>query len=152
MTSMPHRRPQGIRHLFVVFLALAVWAAFVIFKRHQMEPIHRQLENEFSKIQPPPDSALLKHESTRGTQTVLVQSSYKTSLTSSKVKAHYELELQRNGWSVRDEHFLPRAGAWSNVDEVIFCKGSYGASLGYTDAVPRSSFWFNVNWGLSGCK
>jgi hypothetical protein len=149
---MPRRRLRGRGPLIVLLMGVLAWAVVVFYKRYEMASIHNQLEQEFAKIQLLPGSLLIKHESTYGTETSLVQSSYKTPLTFSKVKVHYASGLVKNGWVVGDEHFLPHAGAWSNVDEILFCKEPFRASLGYSDGVPQSSYWFNVSWGLSGCK
>lgn len=149
----PRRRSLERGPLIVLLTGLLAWSAVVLYKRHETaQTLSRLEQQEFARIQPLPGSLLIKHESTHGTETARVQSSYKTSLTFSKVKAHYTSELVKQGWVVRDEHFLPHSGSWQNVDEVLFCKESFQASLDFSDNVPQSSYWFDMSWGLSDCE
>jgi hypothetical protein len=82
-----------------------------------------------------------------------VENQYKTTQTFTAIKKHYEVELLRNGWTIKEEHFVSNGtGIWSYVEKIDFCKGPYAASLGFADAVPESNFYFNVSWGISSCQ
>jgi hypothetical protein len=153
MTPLERRKRFQMKDFFVILVLASVWVVIGFYKSHQIAPTQKQLEGEFNKIQPPPDSAVWEHFANHGTVNVLVENEYKTTQTFTAIKKHYEVALLRNGWTIKEEHFVSNgAGIWSHVEKIDFCKGPYAASLGFADAVPESNFYFNVSWGISSCQ
>jgi hypothetical protein len=153
MTPLERRKRFERKDFFVILVIVSVWVSIVFYKTHQLAPLQKQLEGEFNKIQPPTGSVAWEHIDNGGTETVLIESTYKTTQTFTAIKKHYEVELLRDGWTIKEEHNVSNgAGIWSYIAKIDFCKGPYAASLGYADALPEPNFYFNVSWGISSCQ
>ena|SRR5579864_2195124 len=145
---------SGFLKRFLVFVALVLLSTIVYFyqKRHA-EPIHRELEQEFARIAPVSGATPVRHESTYKAGTSLVQTEYKTTVSFAEIKAHYRAELERNGWYFDSDRNADQNGGWSGFEELIFCKGTYAASLSHRVQNPSdSTFAFALSWGLPVCR
>ena len=141
------------RRALVVFAMVSIAACIYFYQKHLAEPIHRELDKEFGRITPALNSVPVNHESTYKAGTALVQTEYRTRVSFTKLRAHYESELERNGWRFHSERTIDHVGAQSNVEELVFCKESYVARLSYADHGSSDSiFWFALSWGLPGCS
>ena len=77
---------------------------------------------------------------------------YLTSATYDQVKAHYESELTRNGWTLFGERKLEIFQRFPGAMHALFCKDGYPANLFYAgpEAPPLGyNYSLAINWGLS---
>jgi hypothetical protein len=147
-------RSLPIKKRWLVVLAMAtIGVPIYFYQKHRAEPVHRELDQEFGRITPAPNSLSIDHESTYKAGTSLVQTEYTTSMSFTRVRAHYKSELERNGWHFHSEGTIEHVGVQSNVQEVVFCKGAYVARVSYADHGSSDSiFWLALSWGLPGCN
>ena len=139
----------------VLFASVLVTLSGIIYfyQYHRAEPIHRELEQEFARVTPALNSLPISHESTFKAGTALVQTEYKTNVSFAEVRAHYESELERNGWRFDSHQTKDQSEARSGLEEIVFCKGTYAASVSRRDRdLSDSKFWFALSWGLHDCR
>jgi len=113
-----------------------------------------EIEREFRLIQPPPStvaesaSPQFIHKDDRG----VVGLSYKTSLSYSEIRRHYDLELAKYGWKFQKEINVIYRGEDSGGKEAFYSKGEYTATLQFAGKREFSEMGWNygldLSWGL----
>lgn len=135
-----------------------VWVAgFIIFVVYnsvvngpKAELVQGQLVDEFKSIEPPPGSRICDYRATHKPGQALVTGTVCTSLPYAGVRAHYDAELARRGWTFYEEDELRDWGRDFGGRIARYCKGEYRAALQYDgeNANDGRDYAFNVSWGL----
>jgi len=80
---------------------LLFWNFPIASERAPSGPMHGDLDKEFGRITPAPNSVPVNRGSPYKAGTARVQTEYGTRASFTKLRAHYESELERNGWRFR---------------------------------------------------
>lgn len=141
------------KRLLFGLVVVAVASGIYHYQKHLARRIHDELEREFIRIVPAPGSIPTNHESTYKAGTSLVQAEYRSSVPFSNIKAHYKSELERYGWQLRSDRIINDSFSRQDLEEVVFCKGNFAASVSRRDHGSSDSvFWFALSWGLHDCS
>lgn len=111
----------------------------------------KSLEKEFTLIAPFPDAYRLRYESSHKVSLGSVGAEYRTDKGYAEIRARYDDELKKNGWTFVDEK--PVKIWWQDYGgkEAFYCKGRYTATLQYAGRSEEEFGWtygFDLSWGL----
>jgi hypothetical protein len=114
----------------------------------------RDLETEFATIEPLPQATALSYKASYRPRQAWVTSKYVTNLNFPAIRAYYDGELTKRGWSFHNEEQFTDWGRDLGGMEVNYCKGDYTISLHY--AGDQSGYkWvysLDLDWGVYNCK
>jgi hypothetical protein len=113
------------------------------------------LEKQFKGIAPVPGAVEVGYASMHKTHQGHVGSQYKTDRDYKEIRAHYDIELKKYGWTFVKER--PVTIWWRDYGgkEAFYCKGTYTATLQYAGMEPGVpwTYSFGLSWGLfDECK
>ncbi len=140
--------------LCISLLAVALLGCVIHDQERQARQKQEEIEKEFRVIQPPPDAMPLSanvqfvHKNDRG----LVGLSYKTALSYSEIRRHYDSELAKHGWKFQKEINVVYRGEDSGGKEAFYSKGAYTAILQFAGQREFAEMGWNytldLSWGM----
>jgi hypothetical protein len=140
-------------------LSVAVVAAIIIgsdfiINGSKAKQERDELEKEMSLIATMPQAIPQSHHSSAKPRQALVGQSYTTRLGYIDIRAYYDRELSRLGWTLNDEGPIRDWGRDFGGKRVEYCKGEYTASLQYAgeNADYGWTYALELSWGLHNCK
>lgn len=125
--------------------------AFMTVHEIKNEPKARQvqsdLESEFHAIQPLPQAKSSGYNASHKSSQSLVTSNYQTNLAYSDIRAYYDVELAKHGWTFYEEEQMKDWGRDLGGKSAHYCKAEYRAHLQY--AGPQADYGWDFALGLS---
>ena len=95
-----------------------------------------ELANELAQLQPPEQATFVHQGSMMSASGVHVSNSYQTDLTYDQVRAHYDKELAKHGWTFRSHEALKYWGKDLGASETYYCRGTLSANLFWAGSKP----------------
>ncbi len=135
----------GIVVLLIIILSTA-WGF-----RH-IPPTRGQIEKELAEILPPPGAVVTQHVDTYKWTYGNIGNCYQSNLTYEQVRAHYDVELARHGWTFRKKVPLTSWGKDLGESQTCYYKGNYGVDIYFTgESGAGYRYVLNVTWGMDYC-
>ncbi len=109
------------------------------------------LKGEFEQIRTLPGSIAGHQQSMDKGRQGHVGTAYTTTQTYDAIKAHYDAELTKRGWSFSKTEKVIYSGHDYGGQHVFFCKGIYTADLQFAGEQEKDFGWtysFSLSWGL----
>jgi hypothetical protein len=142
---------------FSLMIVVALGGLFIFVSRNQRvnrskaDESLKTLEREYTLIAPLPSASRLRYESSHKISLGSVSADYRTDKSYAQIRAHYDNELKKNGWTYVGEK--PVKIWWQDYGgkEAFYCKDHYTATLQYAGGSEEqfgSTFNFNLSWGL----
>jgi hypothetical protein len=134
--------------LVLVFIVLSTAWRF----RH-IPPTKAQVENELAEIAAPPGAVLLSHVDAYKWTDGNVGNHYQSNLTYDQIRAHYDAELARHGWTFRKRVPLSSRGKDLGESQTCYQRGNQGVDIYFTgNSGVGYSYALNVTWGSDYCQ
>ncbi len=142
-TATPQRRPWkwiiALASIGILLMLVAIVVVLSFFWLPSLQSANRAsadarlklLEHEFTQIEPLPSAVRLAYESSHKTSLGGVSAEYETDKTYKEIRAHYDKELKRLGWTFAAEK--PVTIWWRDYGgkEAFYCKDHNTAMLEY---------------------
>jgi hypothetical protein len=134
--------------LVLGFLGFALYDNFI--SAPKGDAVEKVLVGEFSLIRRLPQAVPMHYHASGGSGGALVGDVYRTKLTYPDVRAYYDKELSRNGWTFKREEKILDWGRDFGGKTAEYCKGPYKASLQYAgrEAHYDWDYALDLSWGL----
>ena len=135
----------GVLLLLVIILSTA-WQF-----RH-IPPTRAQVESELAEIASPDGATFSSHNSdyrwTRGH----IANYYQSNLTYDQIRAHYDSELARHGWTFRKHRPLTNWRKDLGESQTCYSKGNYEVDIYFTgNSGANYRYAVIVTWGMDYC-
>jgi hypothetical protein len=116
--------------------------------------VMNDLEREFATIEPLPQVTVVTQYSSYRPRQAWVVSKYLTDLNFTGIRAYYDMELAKRGWSFCEEKQLKSWGQDVGGLIVYYYKGDYTLSLEYAGEKPGYNWIYSLDlrWGQHNCS
>jgi hypothetical protein len=113
-----------------------------------------EVETELNQIATPSGATVTQHSiSNKWTQGV-IGNYYRADLSYQQIRAHYDTELARRGWTFQKQVPLTSWGKDMGESQTFYCKGDHTADIYFTGREePRLGYRYalDISWGLYDC-
>ena len=109
----------------------------------------KQLQHELQNIASMPHARIVEQKSLHKGGSAYIETFYSVPSSFQEIADYYSAELKANGWVYKQTRMLP-----SNIEEVQFCKKSFGFKVTGPLKSTQSplTFWVDIDWGMNGCS
>ena len=134
--------------LLTFIIISTLWA----FRR--VPPRQADIENELNQIASPAGATATQHNVINKWTHGNIGNYYRADLSYDQIRAHYDAELARHGWTFQKQVPLTSWGKDMGESQTFYCKGNHTADIYFTGREESRlgyRYALDVSWGLYDC-